>query len=81
VRPPFRLVAMDGVSRDTVQCLRELLAQAERGEVIGVIYAAMHKRRKYTVHACGEADRNPTFARGMVVALDDKLSRRVWGEG
>lgn len=80
MRPPFRLVALDGVSRDTVSCLRELLARAERGEVIGVAYAAMHRRRKYTVHACGEADRNPTFARGMVDALSDELAKRVWGD-
>ena len=80
MKPPFRLVALDHVSTDTVSCLRDLLQRAERGEVIGVAYAAMHKRRKYTVHVCGEADRNPTFARGMVGALGDELSKRVWGE-
>jgi hypothetical protein len=78
-KPQFRLVALDTVSRDTVACLRDLLARAERGEVVGLAYAAMHKRRKYAVHICGEADRNPTFARGMVDALSDELARRVWG--
>ena len=80
MRAPFRLVALDSVSRDTVSCLRDLLSRAECGEVIGVAYAAMYKRRKYTVHVCGEADRNPTFARGMVGALGDELSKRVWGD-
>lgn len=80
MKAPFRLHVISGASQDTVACLRDLLARAERGEVIGVAYAAMHKRRKYTVHACGEAARNPTFARGMVGALSDDLAQRVWGD-
>lgn len=81
LRPPFQLVAINGgVSRDTIACLRELLKRAENGEVIGVAYAAMYKHRKYTVNACGEADRNPTFARGMVAALGDELAQRVWDD-
>jgi hypothetical protein len=69
VRRPFKLSTVDPVSRDTIECLRLLLEEAERGEVIGVAYAAMHKRRQYTVHACGEAHRNPTFSSGIVGAL------------
>lgn len=77
-KPPFTLyVARGGVSHDTVQCLESLLEQARAGDVIGIAYAVMHKRRRYTVHTCGEAHRNPTFSRGMVAALDDELSARV----
>ena len=79
-RPALRLVANEAVSRDTVSCLRDLLARAERGEVVGIAYAAMQRGRRYTLHVCGEADRNPTFARGMVDALGDELKARVWGE-
>ena len=78
LKPHLRLVAP--VSSDTVSCLRELLARAERGEVVGIAYAALQRGRRYTVDACGEADRNPTFARGMVDALSDELKSRVWGE-
>jgi hypothetical protein len=78
LRPHLRLV--NPVSSDTVSCLRELLAQAERGEVVGIAYAALQRGRRYTVDACGETDRNPTFARGMVDALSDELKSRVWGE-
>jgi hypothetical protein len=81
MRPPFRLITLNGVSHDTVECLEALLKRARRGEVIGVAYAAMYRRRQYTVHTCGEAHRNPTFARGMVDALSDELSRQVWEEG
>lgn len=78
MRPPFRLLRVsEGVSHDTIECLRELLAQAEAGEVVGVAYAAMHKRRHYTINACGEAHRNPTFSRGMLRALDDELGAQT----
>lgn len=82
MKGPFTLhINEGGVSIDTVECLEALLARAKAGEVIGVSYAAMHKQRRYTVHSCGEAFRNPTFARGMVCALDDQLSNRVRGAG
>ena len=80
MKAPFRLRAVNGISHDTVQCLRTLLARAEAGEVIGIAYAAMHRGRTYTVHACGEAHRNPTFTRGMVAALNDDLGVRIRGE-
>lgn len=79
-RAPFRLSVVDGVSHDTVECLEVLLEEARRGEVIGVCYAAMHKRRNYTVRACGEAHRNPTFSSGMVGALWFDLQRQAHGE-
>lgn len=80
MRKPFHLSTVDDVSRDTVECLRSLLEAAERGEVIGVAWAAMHKRRQYTVHACGEAHRNPTFSSGMVGALWFDLQLQARGE-
>lgn len=81
MKPPFRLVRLNGASHDTVKCLEALLERAKKGEVIGAVYGALYRERKYTVHACGEAYRNPTFARGVVGALDDHLSQQVWEEG
>lgn len=75
-RPPFSLIP-DTISTDTVECLDELLRMARSGEVIGVAYVAMLKRRKYIANAAGEAHRNPTFTRGMIQVLDDELGRRV----
>jgi hypothetical protein len=80
MKRPFRLVSIDGVSRDTVACLRSLLEAAEKGEVIGVSYVAMHKRRHFTAHSCGETHRNPVFASGMVGALWYDLQRQARGE-
>jgi hypothetical protein len=76
MKRPFRLIP-DSVSKDTVECLEVLLTQARRGEVIGIAFAAMLKRRAYITNTAGEAHRNPTFARGMIATLDDELASRV----
>jgi hypothetical protein len=78
MKPPFILVP-DTVSTDTVECLELLLKRARRGEVIGLAYAAMLKRRAYIVNTAGAAHDSPTFARGMLAALDDQLGGRVRG--
>lgn len=73
---PFRLVP-DNISHDTIEALQELLASARAGELIGIAFAAMLKRRGYIVDSAGEAYRNPTFSRGMIGALDDHFRSRV----
>lgn len=78
MKPPFVLVP-DNISTDTVQCLHQMLRQAKKGELIGLAYAGMLKRRGYIVNTAGEAHRNPTFSRGMIAALDDQLSARIRG--
>ena len=78
MRAPFHLVP-DTISKDTVECLEQLLAEARKGRVIGLAYAAMMKRREYIVNTAGEAHRNPTFARGMLASLDDQLGEKVKG--
>lgn len=78
MKDPYVLLP-DYISHDTVDCLKQLLAQAKRGEIIGMAYAAMLKRRAYIVNTAGEAHRSPTFARGMVAALDDQLAGRIRG--
>jgi hypothetical protein len=79
-RVAFSLVP-DPISHDTIECLKELLARAKSGEVIGIAYVAMLRRRQYFADAAGECHRNPTHARGMVRALDDELGLRVRGGG
>ena len=75
---PFILV-QDELSTETVKCLEQLLTHARSGEIIGIAFVAMLKRRGYIVNSAGEAHRNPTFSRGMVHALDDQLSKRIRG--
>lgn len=78
MKPPFVLIE-DTVSNDTVEALRTLYEQAKKGEVIGIAYAAMLRRRGYIVNTAGEAHRSPTYSRGMLRALDDKLAMRIRG--
>lgn len=75
-RPPFRLIP-DTISTDTVTCLELLLDRARTGEVIGLAFCAMLKQRAFIVNTAGAAHESPTFARGMVAALDDDLGRRM----
>jgi hypothetical protein len=76
MKKPFGLAA-DTISHDTVEALKALLAEAEQGEMIGFAFAAMYKGRDFIVNTAGEAHRSPTFARGMVQALDDHLMQKV----
>lgn len=78
MRPPFILVP-DTLSNETVACLEQLLEHAKQGEIIGIAFAAMLKKRGFIVNSSGEAYRNPTFSRGMIRALDDRLGQRVAG--
>lgn len=79
MKRPFKLVP-DHISHDTRKCLEQLAQHAEDGELIGIAYAVMYRGRNFIVNTAGEFHRNPTFARGAVAALDDELSRMVWGE-
>ena len=74
----YRLVPLE-ISSDTVDALEELLQQARNGEIIGLAFVAMYRRREYIVHSTGEARRSPTFTRGMLLALDDDLARSIRG--
>lgn len=78
MKAPYSLID-DAVSTHTIECLETLLDRARHGEVIGVAFAAMLRRRAYVVNTAGEAYRNPTFTRGMIAALDDQLSHRIRG--
>jgi hypothetical protein len=75
---PFTL-AKDQVSHDVVEALEFLLHEAKRGELIGLAYGAMLKRRSCIVDTAGEAYRNPLFALGVVCMLSDDISLRARG--
>ena len=65
------------MSRDTVEALEDLLRRAQAGELTGIAFAAILKRKRYIVNTAGAAHRFPTFTRGMLRALDDELARQV----
>lgn len=73
---PFHLVERS-ISTETVECLETLLDHAKKGDLIGIAYAVMYEQRGYFCSAAGEAHRSPTYTRGMLCALDDKLRTKV----
>lgn len=73
---PFTLVN-ETVSHDTIEALEFLLQEARSGELIGLAYGAMLKRRTCIVDTAGEAYRNPLFALGVVCLLSDDVAQRA----
>lgn len=76
---PLRLVADSAGTpdRETIDCLLQLLFAAQRGEVTGLAYVAMHEGRRYTIHTSGQARRNPTFTIGTLSVLASDLADRI----
>lgn len=54
-----------------VEALEKILEQAKRGEVIGIAYAVMYKKRYCAVDTTGQANRSPSSRE--VAALDDYI--------
>lgn len=73
---PFTLVN-ETVSHDTIEALEFLLQEARSGELIGLAYGAMLRRRTCIVDTAGEAYRNPLFALGVVCLLSDDVAQRA----
>ena len=69
------------VSHETIEALRYLLHEAERGELIGIAYTAMLKRRFVIMDSAGEAYRNPIFALGMLGMLCSDTQERAKEQG
>lgn len=74
MKRPYHLVT-EPLSHDTITALRDLLAEAESGRLIGIAYAAMYRGRSVRVDAAGEAYRSPIFSLGMIAMLWDHLRR------
>lgn len=71
------LLLNEETPRDVVDALEQLLAGAKEGQVVGLAFAALLKRRRFITAAAGECHRDPTYTRGIIAALDDELSHLV----
>lgn len=76
MKPPVRLVP-DALSHDAIEAAEQLAQLARSGKIIGFSIAVLERGRKYWTNSAGETRRNPTWARGMVAALDDELADMV----
>lgn len=75
---PYQLI-YESISSDTVEALEHLLESARGGDVVGIAFALMLKRRRVLVDCAGEACENPMLARGVVALLDDHLGDLIKG--
>jgi hypothetical protein len=62
---------------ETVAALEDLLAQARRGEVVGVAFVARMPGRNFLVDMAGRAYSDPVCTRGALCSLDDQLARLI----
>ena len=69
----------DAISAETVTALEQLTERARAGDILGIGFVALLKRRRYVVNTAGECRHDPTLTRGMVLALDDELRSLVHG--
>jgi hypothetical protein len=75
---PYQLVK-DYISRDTIEALETLLHGAKNGDVTGIAFAVTLRKNRYVTNVAGMCYKNPTFARGMIGALNDELAGLVHG--
>jgi hypothetical protein len=75
----FRIVDRKSppVDQPTIDTLKKLLTQAENGDLIGLAFVALHKTYNYRSEITGQARHSPTFTRGMIRELDDKLAKLI----
>lgn len=64
-------------SHETIRALEELLEAARNGKVRGIAYAAFTGPRSYIADAVGAAAKDPTYARGALLMLGQKLGQTV----
>lgn len=70
----------DNISRQMVEAMEYLLHGAQEGIIVGAAFGIALKGKKYHVNVAGSLARDPTFARGIVAALDDELAAMVSGK-
>ena len=66
------------IQQGCIDTLRDLLRQAEAGQITGIAYVAC-KPVGYTYRVVGLARENPTFALGMIEVLKTQVS--MWACG
>lgn len=50
------------------------MTEARAGDLVGLAFVAVYHGYDYTADIAGEARRNPTFTRGMLLRLDEQLN-------
>ena len=61
------------ISSSTVNALASLTIQAERGQLIGIAFAALYKGDTFIAASCGACHDDPMRSMGMAAVLHAKL--------
>jgi hypothetical protein len=64
-------------SRDTVEALSGLLEDAKRGDVLGIAFTAILKRRRMSYGITGEAYEDAILTLGQIQVLAMALQERI----
>ncbi len=70
-----KLVRIPLGSTETVYWLEERLAEARRGELIGIAAICMYSHSDYGISIRGEIRKSPVYTRGLLPELDHELGR------
>lgn len=70
-------VSLNHAPQDVIEVLEVLLENAKAGNVTGIAFACTMRKSRYITNAVGHCQTNPTFARGMLLALSDELGQLV----
>lgn len=71
------LVRSAAAAPEVVHAIDSYRAEAGDGKLIGFAIVAMYRGYQYTVEIVGETSKVPTFTRGMLLLLDDRLRELV----
>jgi hypothetical protein len=71
--PRIQPVASRPRNEQTVATLRQLLREAERGDLVGFACTTLYQDRTWDYGSHGECDRNKTWTVGMLAALQARL--------
>jgi hypothetical protein len=70
----------DTISRDTAEAAAVIKGLVDSGEVTGMFFGLRFRGGRYMVNVAGRCAADPTYARGMLGALEDELSRMIQGK-
>lgn len=73
----YKLITDPGSREEVIGLLDDMLARARKGEVNGVALVCSFKHQHYVTAVAGTCRTNPTFSRGMVMFLADKIGELV----
>jgi hypothetical protein len=71
---PYRLIPAPPGQKEVGEALAQLQIAFDNGQLTGLAFVAVQRRSRYIAEVVGSCVTNPTFTRGAVWSLSDKLA-------